>query len=457
MSDQFSLNDQPEYVELCGLWERALPALRDEMPRTAFERFLSRLEPLGIEGPEARFAAPSRFVREWIEDKYLDRIEELLGGLQGRPVRLLISTQDEPKPAALKPNPDRIAVRTVAHAQTFSPDPRYTFENFVRGETNRFAEAGALNVADTPGGAYNPFFIYGPPGVGKTHLMHAIAHRTMASGRRRTVMYVTGQRFTEDFVSALRGNRIDQFRRRHRSVDLWLVDDVQFIMGKERTAEEFFHTFNYLRDTGSQIVFSSDTRPGALDFDERLKSRMESGLLADIQPPGTELRTAIALRKAEADGVKLPMEVAQYLAESIDRSLRSLEGAIKSMIAQASLDHAPINLELAQRVVHQFYSHEGGLPGAPEIIRQVARETSIPEAEILSSSRKAPIAHARHLAIYLTREITAASWKHIGGQFGGRDHTSAIHSHRRVQSMIQREPQVAEQVRRIRRALGRTV
>ena len=455
MSDQFSLNDQPEYVELCGLWERALAALKEELPRTAIERFLGRMRPISLEAGEARFDAPTRFVREWIEDKYLDRIEGILSGLHGRPVRLLISADDDVKPSESRPEPDRIRVKTAAEPAFFRPDARFTFDQFVIGNSNRYAEAAAKNVATNPGQVYNPLFIFGPPGVGKTHLLHAMAHECMKRASRTQVLYVTGQRFAEDFISHLRSNRIEQFRRRHRTVDFWLVDDVQFIIGKERTTEEFFHTFNYLRETGVQIVFSSDEAPGRLELDERLRSRMESGLVADIQLPDTELRAAIALRKADADGIELPVDVAQFLAENVDRSIRSLEGAIKSLAAQSSLDGSSIDLALAGRVVEQLYSREGGLPGPQDIIKQTAKELSIPEADIVSASRKAPIAHARHIAIYLTREITAASWKHIGTQFGGRDHTSAIHSHKRVAQMVASQPEVAEQVRRIRRALGR--
>jgi chromosomal replication initiator protein len=325
----------------------------------------------------------------------------------------------------------------------------------VVGQSNRLAFAGAKAVASEPGQKFNPLFIYGSSGLGKTHLLHAIAQEILKKDQRYPLVYVSAQQFAEEFINALQANKVDQFRRQQRSVGVWLVDDIQFIAGKDKTQEEIFHTFNYLHSLGKQIVLTSDRPPRDLYLmDERLRSRFEAGLVADIQMPDTETRCAIIQSKATLEKIGLEHAVAMFLAENVPGNIRVLEGALTKLVAQASVESRAVDLELAQTLVEKYY-RAGALakPAFSQIVDTVSKHFKISTDEIKGTSRKAPIVHARHVAVYITREITGDSWKHIGGLFGDRDHTSMMHGYQKIQEIMQYDRDLRATVKMLMRNL----
>ncbi len=422
-----------------------------ELPETAMTKFLRPLVPAGIEGRTAVFDAPGQFIAAWVRDKYVDVIEAALSEALGTSVR--VEFRDQPRERPLPPAPDLEVVNRqpaiVDARPAFSPIERYRFDAFVIGQSNRLALAGAKAVASQPGTKYNPLFIYGGPGLGKTHLLHSIAHEIHRHDAQAHVVYMTGQQFAEEFIHSVQTNRVDHFRKLQRGVSVWLLDDVQFIAGKERTQEEFFHTFNWLQGFGKQIVLTSDKPPkDLLLMDERLRSRFEAGLVADVQMPDTETRCAILQSKAAQEGIPLEHEVAMFLATSVFANVRILEGLLTKVAAHASLEGEPITLALAEEIVEKYYRNVTTVkPSFDQIVETVARHLQIPASEIRGVSRKAPIAHARHVAVYVTREITGDSWKHIGALFGNRDHTSMMHGYKKIRELMNRDKDLNASVR----------
>jgi chromosomal replication initiator protein len=302
---------------------------------------------------------------------------------------------------------------------------------------------------------FNPLFIYGASGLGKTHLLHAIAREILRRDPRFALAYVSAQQFAEEFVNALQGNRIEQFRRAQRSVEVWLVDDIQFIAGKDKTQEEIFHTFNYLHGLGKQIVLTSDRPPRDLYLmDERLRSRFEAGLVADVQMPDTETRCAIILSKAKQERVDISHELAMYMAENVPGNIRVLEGALTKLVVQASVEERLLDVNLAAELVEKYY-RKGALakPGFDQIVDTVSKHFKIASDEIRGTSRKAPIVHARHVAVFITREITGDSWKHIGSLFGDRDHTSMMHGYTKIQELMHYDKDLRSTVKMLIRNL----
>lgn len=440
MSDQYTLEDREEAIHLKSAWGNVLSRLAKEVPSNVMERFLKLLRPEGIEGHCAVFAAPSAFVLEWVRDKYQPKLQRLLGEELGHDVVLDLKLELREKPVEV---PRTVVLTTPAVVETpkFVPIEKYGFDNFIIGQSNRLAVAGARAVAQAPGQIYNPLFIYGSSGLGKTHLMHAIAKEILRQDPNYPLTYVSAQQFVEEFVHAMQNNRIDQFRKIQRGIGLWLVDDIQFIVGKDKTQEEVFHTFNHLHQMGKQIVLCSDRPPKELYLmDERLRSRFESGLVADIQLPDTETRCAILLSKARQQNVPLDHDIAMFLAENVPGNVRILEGALIKVTAHASVEGRAIDRELCEMLIEKHYRGIGlAKPSFNQILELVGKHYNIPVTEIRGVSRKAPIAHARHVAVYITREITRDSWKHIGGLFGDRDHTSMMHAYQKISEMMARD------------------
>jgi chromosomal replication initiator protein len=306
-----------------------------------------------------------------------------------------------------------------------------------------------------PGKKYNPLFIYGSSGLGKTHLLHSIAREVLAAHPKSPLAYVGAQQFTEEFVNALQNGKIEQFRRSQRSVEVWLVDDIQLIAGKDKTQEEVFHTFNYLHSLGKQIVLTSDRPPRDLYLlDERIRSRFEWGLVADIQMPDTETRCAILRSKAVHERIELDHSIAMFLAENVPGNIRILEGALTKLAAQASIEGSPITMGIASTMVETHY--RAGMLAKPafnQIVDTVSKHYKIPTDDITGTSRKAPIVHARHIAVFVTREITGDSWKHIGGLFGDRDHTSMMHAYTKIHEMIHHDKDLRATVKMLIRNL----
>lgn len=459
--DQYSLDEKPDQIRLTLAWEHALQRLAREGTATGhIDRFL---RPLTLDiSPDGnvRLTSSSRFVLEWAQSKFGERLTGLLSDELGGEVTLEFVTQaQERKPSTdidrMVARPAQLQVQ-IAKQDRFIPNPKWTFKNFIVGQSNRLAHAGAKAVAAKPGDRYNPFFIYGGSGMGKTHLLHAIAHELLFRDPEFPVTYITAQQFAENFVSALQNSRVEQFRRIQRGVGVWLVDDIQFIAGKDKTQEEFFHTFNYLESLGKQIVLIADKPPRKLNvFDERLRSRFEAGLVADIQPPDTETRCAILLSKAEADGLELDTEIAMYLAEHVPGNIRALEGALTRLSAECSLQGNVVDLEIATRLIEEhFRMGASAKPSFSQILTAVSREMNVPIEEIKGTRRHAPIALARHVAIFVTRELAGDSWKQIGTLFGDRDHTSMMHGHARIAELYKHDRDVRAAVKHIIKTLN---
>lgn len=455
MIDQLVLTD-PDTADLSFAWEQALRRIKTQVAPGAYDRFIKPLKPKHVVNGAVVFCTPGNFVRDWVSTKFRSQLENILSDELGTLVTVAFETGPRSKAESDdQPRGATKATAPVPEIARFKPNERYSFGSFVCGQSNRLAYAGAKAVASQPGGKYNPLFIYGDSGLGKTHLLHAIAREILDEDPTYPVAYVTAQQFAEDFVQALQTNRIEQFRRQQRNVGVWLVDDIQFIAGRDKTQEELFHTFNYLHSLGKQIVLIADRPPRDLQLmDERLRSRFEAGLVADIQLPDTETRCAILLSKAEQDGVNLPMDVAMYLAENVQGNIRILEGALIRLGAQASITAGTICMDTAKNLVEQHY-RTGVLakPTFGQIVNTVSKFYDIPVDQIKGARRNAPIVLARHVAVWVTRELTGDSWKHIGSLFGDRDHTSMMHGYQKINELIHSDRTLRSQVKTIVRTL----
>lgn len=456
MKDLFTLPEPDDQIRFEEAWEGVVRRLGPEVPSAWFERFIRPLAPVAFQDGVAIVAVPGRFVLEWVRERYIGTIQSMLADELGQPVVVELRTESREKASATATAQNSISRSLpTTDEPTFRPSEKYSFTTFVEGQSNRLALAGAKSVASSPGMKYNPLFIYGPSGLGKTHLLHAIAREVLATNPRFPLVYVSAQQFAEEFVSALQNNRMESFRRAQRAVGIWLVDDIQFIAGKDKTQEEIFHTFNYLHSLGKQIVLTSDRPPRDLYLmDERLRSRFEAGLVADMQLPDTETRVLIVRSKARYDELELPDDVAWYLAENVPGNIRVLEGALTKLVAHGSVEGKPLSVDLAQRMVEQYY-RSGILekPGIEQIVGAVGKHFKVSTDEIKGVSRKAPIVHARHIAVFITREITGDSWKHIGGLFGDRDHTSMMHGYQKISEMMRIDKDLRAQVKMLIRNL----
>jgi len=452
MTERLNFDDDEDIAALKMAWEHVLHRLQIEVRPAAFDRFFRPLTIQSMHRDVAVIVAPGKFIQEHVRERYARTLENHLSDELGRVIA--IQFKNEPREKSEVPQTSQlISLPPRTDTPRFEPSPRYSFDNYVVGQSNRLAVAGAKAVAAEPGYKYNPLFIYGASGLGKTHLLHAIAKELLNAQPNFPLVFVSAQQFAEEFVNALQGNRIDQFRRSQRSVGMWLVDDIQFIAGKDKTQEEIFHTFNYLHSLGKQIVICSDRPPRDLFLmDERLRSRFEAGLVADVQLPDTETRCAILLSKAAQENLELDHEVAMYLAENVPGNIRVLEGALTRLSVSAGVENKTVSLELAAAMVELYY-RAGALakPSFDQIVSTVSKHYKIPPDDIKGTSRKAPIVHARHIAIFLTREITGDSWKHIGGLFGDRDHTSMMHGYQKISELMNQDKDLRSVVKMLTR------
>lgn len=450
---QYTLEDKDDWIQLCSAWDRTVERIASNINTAWIERFVMPLKPKKLEGDTAVIAAPGKFVSEWVQDRLLGNMESILSDELGRTVKIHLVTEARERSSV--PASAAVTMHSMPDQPRFKAQEKFSFESFVVGQSNRLAFAGAKAVASAPGAKYNPLFIYGASGLGKTHLLHAIARELTARHPEVGVAYVSAQQFSEEFVHAVQTGRIDAFRRSQRNVGIWLMDDIQFVAGRDRTQEEVFHTFNHLQSLGKQIVLTSDRPPRELQLmDERLRSRFECGLVADIQSPDTETRCAIVLSKAAHESISLDVSTAMVLAESVPGNIRNLEGALTRLVAEASMQNAELDEALAHQLVDKYY--RDGMqpkPGFVQIIESVSVYFKVPEEEIKGVKRHAPIVQARHVAVYLTREITGESWKRIGALFGDRDHTSMMHGYQRIHEQLHRDRELRSAVKSLLRQL----
>jgi len=437
-------------VSPAELWTDALRRIEGQLNKPTMESFLKVMRPIGLQGDTFVFAVPNRFAKDWVEQRLLGTIRGALRAAVGRTIEVRVTVAEAPAP------PPVVRAQTAPPPLPRAPEglhlsPKYTFETFVVGAGNRFAHAAALAVAEAPARAYNPLFIYGGVGLGKTHLLQAIGHHVMGGPGVARVAYVSSEKFTNELINSIRDDKTLEFRQRYRSVDVLLVDDIQFLAGKERTQEEFFHTFNTLHEANHQIIISSDRPPKEIPtLEDRLRSRFEWGLIADIQPPDLETRIAILRKKAASEGIPIPDGVAEFIAQRIPTNIRELEGALVRVVAYASLTRSPANVDLAADVLRDL------LPPArarvvtiPSIHSAVAEFFGIRVEEMRAKRRTKGVAFPRQVAMYVAREMTDASLPRIGEEFGGRDHTTVMHACQRVREALRRDAHLAASLKRL--------
>ena len=447
-------------------WYRVSSRLKAEIGDTAFENWVKPISVSGLEGSEVRLGVPSRFMRDWVKANYLDRLKELWAGenenVHSVQVRIIPKSKVQPsEDTEHLDKPPEIA-RVDAPASGWSAasdisaplDVRFVFSKFVVGKPNEFAYAAARRVAEAPSVPFNPLFLYGGVGLGKTHLMNAIAWEIQQRDPARTVMYLSAEKFMYRFVRALREQNTVDFKDQFRSVDVLMIDDVQFIGGRDATQEEFFHTFNALVDQGRQIILSADKSPSDLEgVEERLKSRLNCGLVADIHATTYELRLAILESKAEQIQIDAPQKVLEFLAHKITANVRELEGALNRVAAHTQLIGRELTLETTQEVLHDLLRANDRRVTIEEIQKRVAEHFNIRVSDMHSARRARSVARPRQVAMYLAKQLTSRSLPEIGRKFGGRDHTTVMHAVKKVDELRDHDSTFAEDVELLRRML----
>jgi len=443
------------------LWERCLERLEAELPAQQFNTWIRPLQPRS-NGRGLELLAPNRFVRDWIQERYLERIGELLQNLNGgEPAELTVAIGSE---AGDRPPAPPAAVARAAATTTSAPrnniknnglKDSFTFDNFIEGKSNQLARAASTQVAENPGLAYNPLFICGGVGLGKTHLMHAVGNLIRGLRPEATVVYLHSERFVADMVKALQNNAIAEFKRHYRSVDALLIDDIQFFANKERSQEEFFHTFNALLEGQQQICLTCDRYPREVSgVEERLKSRFGWGLTVAIEPPELETRVAILKKKAALGGIDLPDEVAFFMGKRFRSNIRELEGALHRVIANARFTGRGINLEFAREALKDLLALQDKMVTLENIQKTVAEYYKIRVADLLSKRRNRSVARPRQVAMALAKELTSHSLPEIGDAFGGRDHTTVLHACRKVTDLRRSEARIGEDYDNLTRILS---
>ncbi|HVW80067.1 MAG TPA: chromosomal replication initiator protein DnaA [Mycobacteriales bacterium] len=454
-----------QVLDLDSVWTRAIAGLGEDVVSAQQRAWLRLTKPLALVQDTVVLATPNDFARDVLDTRLRPLVVEALSRELAQDVRVAVTVESEaPDPATAPPatagaeaeedpypvedEPLPPPTSITKRGESDRLNPKYQFETFVIGSSNRFAHAAAVAVAEAPAKAYNPLFIYGDSGLGKTHLLHAIGHYTRALVPGSRVRYVSSEEFTNDFINSIRDGRGEMFRKRYRNIDVLLVDDIQFLENKEQTQEEFFHTFNTLHNANSQIVISSDRTPKQLvTLEDRLRNRFEWGLITDVQPPELETRIAILRKKAAAERLDAPAEVLEFIASKISSNIRELEGALIRVTAFASLNRQAVDLALAEIVLKDLIADAAGPEiTASTIMAQTAAYFSISMEDLCGSSRSRVLVQARQVAMYLCRELTELSLPKIGQHFGGRDHTTVMHADRKIRSLMAERRSVYTQV-----------
>lgn len=425
------------------IWEHIVVTLQPELKNETYALWLKPIKPLSLENRALTILAPNRFFTDWLRANYQSRIEAMLKELTGEETSLAVEVQhnlempaphvEEQEPVPL-PHPE-----THFTEQQFNP--RYTFDTFVVGPSNRFAQAAALAVAKEPGRAYNPLFIYGGVGLGKTHLLHAIGHLTRTTHPGSRVLYITSEHFINDFIDSLRYDRMHEFRAKYRNIACLMIDDIQFLVGKDSSQEEFFYTFNTLYDSRKQIVISSDRPPKETNVGDRLISRFEWGIITDIQPPDLETRIAILRKKAEAEHVFVPNDVILFIASQIRSNIRELEGSLIRIVAFSSLTGSALTVDSAREILKDIITSDASHPVTIEAVQAVvAKHFNLDSKDMKSKRRTDAIAFPRQIAMYLVRTLTELSTIEIGEAFGGKDHTTVMHACNKIKNKLAADP-----------------
>jgi chromosomal replication initiator protein len=442
------------------IWVDVLDVIRSELNTPTFKTWFEHTSPVEVRDDYLVIAVQNEFAREWLESRYSGLLRSALLQVLGRELSVeFVVPSESPSPLEdleepAVPGPSSSPEDSAPSARKTSNgefNPKYTFDSYVIGASNQFAHAAALAVAEAPGRAYNPLFVYGGVGLGKTHLLQAIGHYVQTSFPHLKVKYVSTEQFTNDFINSIGDRdkkRIDGFRRQYRTNDVLLVDDIQFLKGKEGTQEEFFHTFNTLQQAGKQVVLSSDRPPKDIEkLEERLRSRFEMGLITDIQPPDLETRIAILRRNVEVQSLSIPDDVLSFVADRVSSNIRELEGALIRVMAFSSLTRHPVDIELARNVLKDIFPERSRRPITLSTIqREVCKYYSLSHSELIGGKRSQSIVYPRQIAMYLTRELTELSLPAIGAEFGGRDHTTVMHAKAKIEKLMNADRDVYNQI-----------
>lgn len=439
---------------IADLWNTALSKVEKKISKPSFDTWLKSTKAHSLQGDTLTITAPNEFARDWLEERYSQLISGIIYEITGENLTIkFIIPQNQSEEEISLPVPPKKANKGEDHHDLHNNmlNPKYIFDTFVIGSGNRFAHAASLAVAEAPAKAYNPLFIYGGVGLGKTHLMHAIGHYVQEHNPSAKVVYLSSEKFTNEFINSIRDNKAVEFRNKYRKVDVLLIDDIQFLAGKESTQEEFFHTFNTLHEESKQIIISSDRPPKEIPtLEDRLRSRFEWGLITDITPPDLETRVAILKKKAKAEGLDIPNEVMLYIANQIDSNIRELEGALIRVVAFSSLINKDINADLAAEALKDIIPNS-----KPKVItildiqRTVGQHYNVKLEDFKAKKRTKSVAFPRQIAMYLSRELTDFSLPKIGEEFGGRDHTTVIHAHEKISKLLSTDSALQKQLKEI--------
>jgi chromosomal replication initiator protein len=486
-------------MNVTQLWQAVLADLAARISRRAFDNWFGQTTLVGVEDETAIISAPNAFSASTLQARYASQVERALAEIVGRELRAFFTVgavgavgatgsarEQPPKPApapaldqpaagvaANQPQPTRPRPRRESGTAPRKPDhalsnrqlelqpsahglnPRLTYDSYVVGSSNRLAHAASLAIAEHPGRQFNPLFVHGGVGLGKTHLLHAIGHRALENNPDLTIMYVTSETFTNDVINAIRAQKMEDFRARYRLIDILMIDDIQFIAGKESTQEEFFHTFNALYQNGKQVVISSDKPPRAISaLEDRMRSRFEGGLIADVQSPDYEMRTAILGQKAEEFGIALGNDVIEYIAHKDQTNIRELEGALNKILMMAQLYKRPLNLQLAmEALTDASIARRRARTTSADVVDAVTRYYNMSKKDLIGRQRTRDIVAPRQVAMYLLREETDGSLVDIGRELGGRDHTTVLHGIEKIERALETDTQLRSQVMAIRESL----
>ena len=438
-------------TNLNELWEKTLNIIKGEMSEVSFNTWIKSCEPIAISLNTIKISVPNSFTQDILEKRYKDLLANSIQAICSKlyNIEFLIATDIQPDDQTIViENKRQKNVITVNDEMTTTLNPKYTFDSFVIGNSNRFAHAASLAVAESPAKAYNPLFIYGGVGLGKTHLMHAIGHYILQNNPNSKVAYVSSEKFTNELINSIKDDKNEEFRQKYRNVDILLIDDIQFIGGKERTQEEFFHTFNALHDANKQIILSSDRPPKEIPtLEDRLRSRFEWGLIADIQAPDFETRMAILKKKAEVENLNVPNEAMVYIATKIKSNIRELEGALIRIVAYSSLTNRQITVDLATEALKDIISKKQGKNITISIIQDIVSSYFDLRVEELKSQRRTRnVSNPRQIAMYLSRKLTDMSLPKIGEEFGGRDHSTVIHAYEKISDNLKTDESLQQTV-----------
>ncbi|WEK56428.1 MAG: chromosomal replication initiator protein DnaA [Candidatus Cohnella colombiensis] len=422
------------------IWQQVLSVIQTKLSKPSFDTWFKATRASFIGDDVVIVTAPTIFAAEWLQNRYTHQVSSTLSEYIGRPVEVKFTIEEARtiEPPATMPQVPEVRQLPTEEQINHMLNPKYTFDTFVIGSGNRFAHAASLAVAEAPAKAYNPFFLYGGVGLGKTHLMHAIGHYIIEHNPHMKVLYLSSEKFTNEFINAIRDNRGESFRNKYRNIDVLLIDDIQFLAGKEGTQEEFFHTFNALHEEHKQIIISSDRPPKEIPtLEERLRSRFEWGLITDIQPPDLETRIAILRKKAKSENLDIPNEAMIYVANMIDTNIRELEGALIRIVAYSSLTNQDITSHLAAEALKDILpTGRNRMITMQDIQQRVGEFYGLKLEDFKARKRTKAVAFPRQIAMYLSRELTDFSLPKIGDAFGGRDHTTVIHAHEKITQLL---------------------